>query len=494
MARVFTAGNELGDYTADEFQAYGVAESPSFNAFGGAPTPQGQSGRYVFNMPSGWGLRKDFTTGSMTVPNGIRECYIRFYINHYNRCDGTWEMCRWLDASQNVIFSLRVVDDGSGGSYGGIWYPSFTQNTNGTQFIGNTAYAFRNDIWHRVEIYLKMASSGGVVTIWVNDILVGTSTGAIVGPAVQTFFTNFVICNFNVSGGGTNGRGFDNIAINAITDGTGANIAGTFNTGRCGSGYVINALPSRSGLFSQFTNDYGNSTNNFLHVNQLITQNPTTFVGSNTANTKDTYGLPRVPEEFRGVNVIKSVAYAVRNGTSITKAKMLLEPAYPAPLTAPTVTMAAGGSVDAGTHTWAITNVHFINPNNDESLLGPASSIQTVVGGTQTANLTNIPLGPTGTAARQVYRTKAGGSTYFLVGQINDNTTTIFTDTLADSALGTEVPPAEIALPAGNGVGITLPIGGYGYISQHFDGNTNTGAPFTREEVNSIEAGLQFIA
>lgn len=71
--------------------------------------------------------------------------------------------------------------------------------------------------------------------------------------------------------------------------------------------------------------------------------------------------------------------------------------------------------------------------------------------GTSTADngqmaLSSIPLGPTGvaganTTSRRIYRTKVGGSTdYFFVGTVGDNTTTIFTDNVADKSLGVKAP------------------------------------------------------
>lgn len=56
--------------------------------------------------------------------------------------------------------------------------------------------------------------------------------------------------------------------------------------------------------------------------------------------------------------------------------------------------------------------------------------------GTGQVSLTGIPLGPTGTTARRMYRTVAGGSTYFLQSTIADNVTTTGTDNVADNALG----------------------------------------------------------
>jgi len=50
-----------------------------------------------------------------------------------------------------------------------------------------------------------------------------------------------------------------------------------------------------------------------------------------------------------------------------------------------------------------------------------------------------IPTGPTGTVARILGRTKAGGSAFYRLAQINDNTTTSWTDNTADAGLTVEL-------------------------------------------------------
>lgn len=57
-------------------------------------------------------------------------------------------------------------------------------------------------------------------------------------------------------------------------------------------------------------------------------------------------------------------------------------------------------------------------------------------------------------------------------------------------------PPAqsEIDLPSGVGVGIVLPIGAPDYFWQDFNSNPNTSnEPFTKAEMDGMEAGIQFI-
>ncbi len=57
-------------------------------------------------------------------------------------------------------------------------------------------------------------------------------------------------------------------------------------------------------------------------------------------------------------------------------------------------------------------------------------------------NLSSIPTGPTGVIARDLYRTKAGGSTYYYLDTLQDNVSTDYTDNTADSGLGNTTAPA----------------------------------------------------
>lgn len=94
----------------------------------------------------------------------------------------------------------------------------------------------------------------------------------------------------------------------------------------------------------------------------------------------------------------------------------------------------AGGSCTAGAHFWKYSYV----TQGIESPLSAVSATQTCVLTTgQTVPLTVVSVGPTGTTARRIYRTLAGAAAtapYYLVGTINDNTTTTFSDTFADPA------------------------------------------------------------
>lgn len=106
----------------------------------------------------------------------------------------------------------------------------------------------------------------------------------------------------------------------------------------------------------------------------------------------------------------------------------------------------AGGSCTAGNHFWFVSFV----TDGSESRLSPASTVRSCTGPNGTEGLTAIPTGPTGTTARKIYRTRAAAlvtDTPFLLTTINDNTTTIYSDTIADGSLGAAYSQTETSGP-----------------------------------------------
>ena len=75
----------------------------------------------------------------------------------------------------------------------------------------------------------------------------------------------------------------------------------------------------------------------------------------------------------------------------------------------------------------------------------PSSNTTASVTAYRTVNLTNIPIGPSGTTARKLYRTAAGGSQLKLVATIGNNTATTYQDTTTDASLGANIPTSNTA-------------------------------------------------
>lgn len=114
--------------------------------------------------------------------------------------------------------------------------------------------------------------------------------------------------------------------------------------------------------------------------------------------------------------------------------------AYLAPPGALTSALAGlgAGNLSAGLYKYKVTLVNATGETNG----GTANAGTTVVdpGVDGQVALSAIPTGATGTTARKIYRTTAGGSTYKLLATIDDNTTTTHIDNVADASLGANEP------------------------------------------------------
>ena len=107
-----------------------------------------------------------------------------------------------------------------------------------------------------------------------------------------------------------------------------------------------------------------------------------------------------------------------------------------------TVALGSGaGNVDNGAHRYRVT---FVTADG-ETQGGDISDAVTVADKSVNGkvSLSAIPIGGSLVTARKIYRTAAGGSVYYLLATIADNTTTTYTDNTADSSLGAQVPSAN---------------------------------------------------
>jgi hypothetical protein len=130
------------------------------------------------------------------------------------------------------------------------------------------------------------------------------------------------------------------------------------------------------------------------------------------------------------------------------------------PAAAPVVANSGTGTLN-GTYKYAVS---FVNANG-ETGVGPASA-GTTFNGSQGANLTSIPLGVTGTTARNIYRAKVTGGitgTFRLVGTIGDNTTTILSNENTSDVTADAAAAPKTGIADGDTVVVS-----YSYVNQYY--------------------------
>lgn len=114
----------------------------------------------------------------------------------------------------------------------------------------------------------------------------------------------------------------------------------------------------------------------------------------------------------------------------------------PDPVTVALISPAAAGLVETGVHKYAVT---FTSASGETM---PSTTVSVTVADLNVngkVTVSGIPLGPTGTTGRKLYRTLAGAETLTLLTTIADNTTTTYTDNTADGSLSGAVPTTNTA-------------------------------------------------
>lgn len=145
------------------------------------------------------------------------------------------------------------------------------------------------------------------------------------------------------------------------------------------------------------------------------------------------------PDGADGIHLDTTSTDNVIVGADCTDSRNAQEAAPAAPTTG--LAGAGAGNVDNGDHKYLVTLV----TKWGESDPGTASGTVTVADNTSDGQvaLSGIPTGTGGVCtSRNIYRTKAGGSTYYLLATIADNSTTTYTDNTADASLGSSTAPA----------------------------------------------------
>lgn len=150
----------------------------------------------------------------------------------------------------------------------------------------------------------------------------------------------------------------------------------------------------------------------------------------------------------------------------VTDSTNLILSGVVSPPAAPTLALATGTALNVGSYHYAYT---YVAADGGETLQGTSAAITTTTNN-QNVTLSNIAAGPYGTTARNIYRTLVGGSTYYFVATLNDNTTTTYNDTASDTtiqanALAPTSPTFGSTLRIKNGATTTLTLAGDGTIT-----------------------------
>jgi hypothetical protein len=334
-----------------------------------------------------------------------------------------------------------------------------TVNSPGTiSFWYTTSNLFFSSFIFRIDGVNQLNSTGAPWTLATFATTAGTHT-----------FTWVASCN--------NGNGGTYSLDDVTLTNAGAGSAAIFNGGNVGIGTTFpNASLEVAGtsLFHpaaadttsllQIQNAAGGALFNSDTLNSIITVGqgnllvtglgvpaaPTLAAGSNQGGTLSGSAATTYYYKVTAINTAGNETLASPetsfNGASFT------------PLTAPgapSLALTAGTNLGIGLYRYKVT---FVTANG-ETTGGTTASITTTASN-QAVNLTNIAVGPSGTTARKIYRTTVGAAdgTQLLLTTINDNSTTIYSDTTADGGLGAALPGSNTARTNLNNISVSFAI------------------------------------
>ena len=193
----------------------------------------------------------------------------------------------------NTVQHIQV----RGNSFGAIevYRGGDTGNTLGTKIAESAPGQIVLGNWYHIEVKVVVHDTTGSVAVRINGVEVVSFTGDTRNGGAGTIDT------VTLGGGaGTNnhsGANFDDVAV--------WNGAGTENNDWLGDCSVQTIYPTGNGNYSEWDGSDGNSTDNYLLVDEAGVPNTSDYVESGVLGEKDSYVFGDLPA---GVSSIKGVA------------------------------------------------------------------------------------------------------------------------------------------------------------------------------------------
>lgn len=213
---------------------------------------------------------RSFTTSSNNggyklLPTAVSEFYIRFALNNrgikFGWFNGATELGSFRFNTSSVSYDLY---------------------TGASTLVGSGVNLYAGSIWQVIEVHVKIADSGGIIEYKVDGVTQSAASfSGDTKPGAATTADRLLFI-------GNSGTIFlDDIAFNDTT--------GSVDNSWCGDGHVYGLVPNGNGDSSQFVGSDGNSTDNYLLVDEAVSNGDTDYVESATSGNKDLYQMANLP-------------------------------------------------------------------------------------------------------------------------------------------------------------------------------------------------------
>lgn len=239
--------------------------------------------------------------------DGITVGFGFYAINNFNQTlltfiDRVTAVChislRFVGASR----SWQIRRDGDGTGAGFPSGPVLAETEPNIAIIGT---------WHYIEVKVKIADASGTVELRQDGVTRLSYTGDTQNGGVA-----------NVDrvawASRTNGLGYriDDVYI--------LNEQGSLNNTFLGDTRCYPLYPNGNGNYSQLVGSDGNSTDNYLLVDESPVPSSTDYVGSATVGQKDTYAFENMPVSVGTIRGVETRVYAAKTDTGTKQVRALI--------------------------------------------------------------------------------------------------------------------------------------------------------------------------
>ena len=251
------------------------------------------------------------------ISDSSRNRYLRMALPS-NMAAGVIGLAVRLDTSAGYKMTLIALQDTTSNCQMGIQINDDLTlsvfRASNSNILGTTTFTLTANTWHYIEFKFKVTSStsSGDVEIYVdNDLKLSVAASSNTQATANAYATHMQLSGSSVptlSGGGSGVWYIDDIYI--------LDSSGSYNTSRLGPVRVTTLFPSGNGNSSQLLGSDGNSTNNYLLVDENTAPNSDTdYVGSATVGQKDTYAYDDLPATATDVYAINIQSMARKTDT-----------------------------------------------------------------------------------------------------------------------------------------------------------------------------------
>lgn len=294
MSRILSEGFELGVYS------WG-SSGPSLAS--GTPAPH--SGVYYLSYSSGGYISRGFplTIDPLTgkpISSFSTDIYYRFA---FRRRTGSSEKSifalGWSSTRDAPVRYLTIAENiGTG------FTVHLGPDYSGTK-IAQSKIIPTIDKWYVIEGHFILDAVNGLHEFKVDgEIQCANYEGDTRYTSYSLYDYRYLINNAWIIGGSSALQHWDDIAIN-FNDGSGA------NDGWCGDGRTIRCVPNGNGDSSQWVGSDGNSTDNYLLIDETPV-NTTDYVGATISGYTDLYNVESLSETPIAINTLWVEAYGIQ--------------------------------------------------------------------------------------------------------------------------------------------------------------------------------------